>query len=212
MMLLYEQGFSDFSSQSMQAIHKALFGDIYDWAGKFRLINIQKRESLLAGRSVWYSDMNAIERDLEKAWKTLHAVSWKELSPDKFAEHMAQRFPPLWQVHPFREGNTRTVVMLMTFFAEHHGFYFDQSLLATSAKYVRDSFVMASVDPQYAEFEHLEKILKDAVSLEPIEYVDDLDEAFTAPEQAEKYSKYQTGEEYKPEPHEYRDSEPELTM
>lgn len=57
MMLLYEQGFSDFSAQGLQAIHKALFGDIYDWAGEFRLINIYKREEELAGRSIWYSDV-----------------------------------------------------------------------------------------------------------------------------------------------------------
>ena len=126
---------------------------------------------------------------------------------------MAKRFPPLWQVHPFREGNTRTVVMLMTFFAEYHGFYFDQESLAASAKYVRDSFVLASIDPRYAEFEHLERILKDAISLEPIEYVDDLDEDITF-QRTEKYSKYQSGEEYRPTPHEYRGGElgPELTV
>jgi len=67
MMLLYEQGFSDFSSQGLQAIHKTLFGDVYDWAGEFRLINIQKREQQLAGLSVWYSNDNDIERDLTTA-------------------------------------------------------------------------------------------------------------------------------------------------
>ncbi len=212
MMLLYEQGFSDFSATGMQAIHKALFGDVYDWAGEFRTINIQKREKLLACLSVVYSDTNIIERDLKKAWKELHTVSWKELTPEKFAEQMARRFPPLWQVYPFREGNTRTVVMLMTFFAEHHGFYFDQELLAAAAQYVRNSFVMASIDPRYAEFEHLEKILKDAVSVKPIEYVDNLDEEIVLADRTEKYSKYQTGEEYKPEPHEYLEEGPELIM
>ena len=48
MMLLYENGFSDFSSNGIRFIHKELFGDVYEWAGKFRIINIQKRESILA--------------------------------------------------------------------------------------------------------------------------------------------------------------------
>lgn len=60
MMLLYEQGFHDFTPRGLQAIHQFLFGDIYDWAGKFRIINIEKREKLLAGRSVWYSNDDAI--------------------------------------------------------------------------------------------------------------------------------------------------------
>lgn len=45
----------------------------------------------------------------------------------------------------------------------------DQELMAASAGYVRDSFVMASLD-QFSEFEHLECILLDAVCDEPIDY------------------------------------------
>ena len=33
---------------------------------------------------------------------------------------LARLFPRVWQVHPFREGNTRTVVMMMTLFVEHY--------------------------------------------------------------------------------------------
>ncbi len=35
----------------------------------------------------------------------------------------------VWRVHPFREGNTRTVVMMMTMFVEHYGYYMDQELM-----------------------------------------------------------------------------------
>ena len=64
MMLLYEQGFHDFTPEGLQSIHRYLFGDLYDWAGQFRIINIEKRERLLAGRSVWYSNDEAISDDL----------------------------------------------------------------------------------------------------------------------------------------------------
>ena len=33
MMLLYEQGFQDFSPNGLREIHRTLFGDIYEWAG-----------------------------------------------------------------------------------------------------------------------------------------------------------------------------------
>ena len=63
MMLLYEQGITDFSAAGLCAIHRFLFGDIYEWAGQYRIINIEKREELLAGRSVWYSsDENILQR------------------------------------------------------------------------------------------------------------------------------------------------------
>lgn len=82
MMLLYESGFSDFSSNGICYIHKELFGDVYEWAGQYRKINIQKREKILAGKSVWYSNNEDIEKDLEIAWKNINAVDWAKLSKD----------------------------------------------------------------------------------------------------------------------------------
>ena len=198
MMLLYENGFSDFSSNGICFIHKELFGDVYEWAGQYRKINIKKREDILAGQSVWYSDCTNIEQDLEKAWKEINNVDWTKISKEDFAKKIAHLFPAIWQVHPFREGNTRTVVMLITFFAEHYGYYFDQELMSASAGYVRNAFVLASIG-EYSEYEHLEKILCDAISDEPIEYTDDSD---VASNKTEKYVKYDIGD-YEPTKHEY---------
>lgn len=198
MMLLYEKGFSDFSSNGICFIHKELFGDVYEWAGQYRKINIKKRENVLAGQSVWYSDCTTIEQNLEKAWNEINKVNWSTLSQENFAKNMSRLFPAIWQVHPFREGNTRTVVMLITFFAEHYGYYFDQELMSASAGYVRNAFVLASIG-EYSEYEHLEKILCDAILNEPVEYTDDSD---VASNKTEKYVKYDIGD-YEPTKHEY---------
>lgn len=104
----------------------------------------------------------------------------------------------MWQVHPFREGNTRTTVMMMTFFVEHYGYYFDQNLMAESAGYVRDSFVLASLG-EHSEYEHLEKILLDAICTEPVEYANgDIE----SKDKTEKYKKYKS-KNYTPTRHEY---------
>jgi cell filamentation protein len=137
---------------------------------------------------------------LDSAWKAINKIKWHNLSREDFAAQIARMFPLLWQVHPFREGNTRTIIMLMTFFVEHYDYYFDKELLAASAGYVRNALVMASLG-QYSEFEHLEKILLDAICTEPIEYTDDLDQEESV-HQDEKYQKYKT--DYKPVAHEYR--------
>lgn len=196
MMLFYDQDFTDFTPAGLQQIHKFLFGDIYDWAGNYRIINIQKAERLLGGRSVWYSNDEDIERDLTTAFQAIHDFNWDACSREEFVSALTHLFPPIWQVHPFREGNTRTVVMLMTLFVEAHGYYFDKDLLSASAGYVRDSLVMASID-QNSEFEHLERILLDAVCTEPIE---PQDEEPLAEEPTSKYAKYQK-EPYTPAPH-----------
>lgn len=196
MMLLYEQGFSNFSPTGLREIHRFLFGDIYDWAGQYRIMNIEKAERLLGGRSIWYSNDDNIEHDLHAAFSAIKDYDWEKCSREEFVAALTRLFPPIWQVHPFREGNTRTVVMLMTLFVEAHGYFFDKDLLAASAGYVRDSFVMASID-QFSEFEHLERILLDAVCTEPVEKQDT---ELPRSECQEKYTKYQK-EPYIPAPH-----------
>ena len=94
-------------------------------------------------------------------------------------------------------------VMISSSNPNNHGYYMDQELMAQSSGYVRDSFVMASLD-QFSEYEHLEKILRDAICDEPVKY----DEVPSANEyrstSQEKYRKYQK-EKYTPEPHYQRE-------
>ena len=168
-MLLHEKGFQNFSPDGLREIHRFLFGDIYEWAGQYRIINIEKKEKLLAGRSVWYSNKDRIEEDLNDAFQWLKNAHWEGIGREQFVHQITRLFPVIWQVHPFRKGNTRTVAMMINFFVEYHGYYVDQELMAANAGYVRDSFVMASLD-QFSEFEHLERIMLGVVCDEPVDY------------------------------------------
>lgn len=199
MMALYDSGFSDFSTEGVCKLHKALFGDVYDWAGQYRIINIQKKEEILAGKSVWYSNWDCIDKDLNTAWDRINRVDWNNLSHDEFAKSIAHLFPSIWLTHPFREGNIRTTVLLIALFVESYGYYFDYELMAASAGYVRNAFVLCCFG-EYSEFEHLEKILLDAICTEPIE--DSEDNEVESETKSLKYEKYYT-QDYKPTPHEY---------
>ena len=89
--------------------------------------------------------------------------------------------------------------MLITLFAEHYGYYFDYELMATSASYIRNAFVLCCFG-ECSEFDHLEKILHDAISTDSID--DSVETEDTVKEKSLKYEKYYT-EDYKPTPHEY---------
>ena len=134
----------------------------YKWAGKERGINIVKGERVLGGDTVRYSDSNYIERDINKALKELNSIKWEELSIEETADKFAKIIAAIWQVHPFREGNTRTVITFATQFAEYHGFKMNKSLLKENSDYVRDSLVKAS-DGEYSEYNYLIRIIKDAI-------------------------------------------------
>ena len=205
MMLLYEQGAVEFTAAGLCDIHRFLFGDIYEWAGSYRVINIEKREEILAGRSVWYSNNDDIPKDLNAAFDAISKIPWQTLPEEEFIRKLVPCFARVWQVHPFREGNTRTVVMMMTLFVERYGYYMDQELLAASAGYVRNSFVMASLG-RYSEYEHLERILLDAVCKEPPQYTIDMPEDTAESARQEKYKKYQE-EKYTPRPHQVREDQ-----
>ena len=122
----------------------------------------------MAGKSVWYTDCDNIEKELHTTWNTINSIKWQNLSKEEFVKLGAKHFSSLWQIHPFREGNTRTIALLLAFFTEHYGYYFDQELLAQTSGYFRDSLVMASLD-KFSEYEYLERILNDAISTEPVD-------------------------------------------
>lgn len=151
-----------FDYARLRAIHKYIFGDIYDWAGKEREVPIVKGERVLGGDTVRYSLPGCIEHDAKKAIDDLNAVHWEELSIDETASIFSVMLASLWQVHPFREGNTRTIMTFAAQFAEYNGFKMNKALLRDNAEYVRDSLVKAS-DGQYSDYQYLRRIIRDSI-------------------------------------------------
>ena len=103
-----------FDYERLKKIHKIIFEDIYEWAGEERVINIVKGERVLGGDTVRYSDINFIEEDVNQVISKLHNIQWATLDIQETAEYFAKLVAKLWQVHPFREGNTRTVITFAT--------------------------------------------------------------------------------------------------
>jgi cell filamentation protein len=151
-----------FDFSRLLAIHRHVFGDLFDWAGSVRTISIVKGERILGGDTVRYSQPGSIQCDAEKVLAEINSAHWYAFDIHETAARFAKLIAALWQVHPFREGNTRTTITFATQFAEAHGFRMDKSLLKDSAAYVRDALVKAS-DGQYSEYEYLARIFEDAI-------------------------------------------------
>jgi cell filamentation protein len=151
-----------FDFSRLCAIHRHVFGDIYEWAGVPRVIEIVKGERVLGGDTVRYSPPDDIERDCTAVCEKLNALPWSTLGIHETADAFARLIAALWQCHPFREGNTRTVITFAAQFAEAHSFRLDKSLLRDNAEYVRNSLVKAS-DGEYSDFHYLTEIFEDAI-------------------------------------------------
>lgn len=152
----------NFDFEHLKRMHRFIFGDIYEWAGKEREIPIEKREEVLGGLSVQYAYPNEIKIQADKAISELHKTNWNSLSLNDKSEKFAIATAALWQVHAFREGNTRTTIAFACEFANAYGFPMDKQLFAEYSDYTRKALVMASIG-KYSEYQHLSKIFKDSM-------------------------------------------------
>jgi len=149
----------------MLAIHKHILGDIYEWAGRIRTIPIVKGERVLGGDTVRYSLPDDIENDAKTVIDEMNSVDWLSLSNHEKAECMAKLIARLWQTHPFREGNTRTIINFMIQLAEIKGFKMDVDLFKNNPKYTRNALVKAS-DGEYSDYKYLIEIIEDSINNE----------------------------------------------
>lgn len=158
---LYNTSFTKFDSQALLEMHSVIFGDLYPWAGETRTIQIIKPEEVLGGDTVRYSHPKEIKKEL--------ALVCKEIPPLKKVEDRADLIfrivritAKLWQIHPFREGNTRTVVAFSVLLAKSIGIEVNLKLFQDHAAYVRNALVWAS-QGMYSKFEYLEQIYFEAM-------------------------------------------------
>ena len=73
----------------------------------------------------------------------------------------------IWQIHPFREGNTRTTAVFAILYLRQLGFDVDNTPFATHAQYFRAALALSSTfDPDFKNPEPLEQFM-DAVLFDP---------------------------------------------
>ncbi len=90
-----------FDLHHLQAIHRHLFGDLYDWAGQLRTVDLTKDTSRFAHHAYLERAAAPIFRDLAEE----HYL--RGLEPAAFSERAAHYLAELNALHPFREGNGR---------------------------------------------------------------------------------------------------------
>ena len=113
------------------------------------------------------------------------------MSKKELIKNVAYYFTMLWKIHPFREGNTRSVSALMSLFAKKKGLKLNNESVSKRAKYFRNAMVLNSID-DYSEPEHIEGFLSDALM---IKIADNSD------------SKYKTIKGYELDKYQYRQHE-----
>ena len=141
--LLGEQSFA-FSVVGITSIHRRLFEGVFKFAGRIRDYDITKKEWVLRGDTVLYVNSEDIRRALEYDLEQERNFVYAGLAHGQMVEHIAKFVSGLWQIHPFGEGNTRTVAVFTIKYLRSIGFYVENDLFANHSWYFRNALVRAN--------------------------------------------------------------------
>lgn len=133
-----------FSVPGLMAIHRRLFEGVFDFAGQLRTVDITKKEWVLRGDSVLYVSHTELEAAITYDLEQERKFAYAGLSPEQTVEHLARFVSNLWQIHPFREGNTRTTAVFTILYLRSLGFDVENDLFAEHSWYFRNALVRAN--------------------------------------------------------------------
>lgn len=106
----------NFTKTHLMNIHKFIFEDIYPFAGKIR------REQISKGNTTFYPP-NLINRELDKVFSKIKEYNMlREIYEDKIINNLAYVMAELNIIHPFREGNGRSIREFIRTMAKRIGY------------------------------------------------------------------------------------------
>ena len=146
---LLEQDNFELSVDYLKYIHKYLFQDVYEFAGEFRKIDFSKHEKILNNDSVAYGDCKTLTESLEYDISLEKEKNYKAMSIVEVIKNITDFTSNIWQVHPFREGNTRTTAVFLEKYLISSGYNVDNSLFKDKSVYFRNALVRSNYFNNY---------------------------------------------------------------
>lgn len=141
--ILSEKSFS-FTPDYLILIHRRLFDSLYKFAGRLRDYDITKKEWVLDGDTVLYSNHELIRQTLEYDFGQEKNVDYPSLDANQALRHICKFVSDIWQIHPFGEGNTRTTAVFTMKYLHTFGFTLNNSVFQEHSWYFRNALVRAN--------------------------------------------------------------------
>ena len=105
-----------FTAEDIRTMHKVWLGDIYEWAGEYRQVNLSKGDLHFAAAT----HVSHLMTELEKDFLHKHTpCNFKAM--ERVIQALAEVHVELILIHPFREGNGRVARILSTLMAFQAG-------------------------------------------------------------------------------------------
>ncbi|MGL5749726.1 MAG: Fic family protein [Paraclostridium sp.] len=138
-----------FSPIQLKSIHRKLFSELLlderdNSIGEYRKYNISKKEPVLNGDTVIYGEYSTIDEFLKYDFENESSKNYSEMSLDKQIKSLARFTSAIWQIHPFIEGNTRTVAVFIQKYLLSMGYIVNNDLFRENSMYFRNSLVASN--------------------------------------------------------------------
>ena len=140
-----------FDFEHLKKIHKFLFGEIYDWAGSVRTVNISKGSR--------FCSAEYIEPQINELFERLKQENYLRSckSKEELGKRLAYYLGEINVIHPFREGNGRTQRMFIEHLAYSVGYLLDFMKISS------EDMLEASVRAFVCDYGLMEKIITNAL-------------------------------------------------
>ncbi len=140
-----------FTAADLCEWHRTWLGDIYEWAGRYRQVNVSKDDFPFATAARIPSLMEQLEHEVLRRCTPCNFTDRTALT-----RALAEPHVELVLIHPFREGNGRLARVLSTLMALQAGLpLLDFSVVAREKKQEYFAAVRAGLEKNYAPMERL---------------------------------------------------------
>ena len=133
-----------FNTNGYVSLHRRIFEGVFKHAGEIRQYDISKKEWVLEGESVNYLNWEDLRRALDWDIEQEKNFQYKSLTDDEKIEHIAKFISGIWQIHAFREGNTRTTAIFTIQYLRSLGYEVNDDMFAQHSWYFRNALVRAN--------------------------------------------------------------------
>lgn len=104
----------------------------------------RKKEWVLENETVNYLNWGDLRRALDYDIEQERNFSYKGITPDAMISHITRFVSDLWQIHAFREGNTRTTAVFTIQYLRSIGFGITNDMFAKHSWYFRNALGRAN--------------------------------------------------------------------
>ena len=133
-----------FDMKHLQKIHGCVFGDVYEWAGRLRHVDIAKGNQFCLAINLDAYGTNLFKK-LEQEQYLINSI---ENVPHRLAYYLSE----INVLHPFREGNGRTQRLFIEYLASVAGYRVDFSQVTA------EEMIIASADSFACEYESINQM------------------------------------------------------